>query len=127
MLGYDAVSLKWGITSWSLSLPGRDVAPGRYTEKRDCIGYEVVKGFEGTPQINASIIRGEIHLTQVYASAAYPVIKGGDLKGLVVLDDKPWDQYPEMPTLLKLGSAFTHDQLSMAKALIGLFNGLSIQ
>jgi rhodanese-related sulfurtransferase len=46
MLGYDAASLKWGITSWSLSLPGRDVAPGRYAEQRDCIDYEVVRGFE---------------------------------------------------------------------------------
>ena len=45
LLGYDAVSLKWGIAAWSLSLPGRDIAPNRYDEKRDCMGYEVVTGF----------------------------------------------------------------------------------
>jgi rhodanese-related sulfurtransferase len=45
LLGYDAVSLKWGIAAWSLSLPGSDIAPNRYDEKRDCMGYEVVTGF----------------------------------------------------------------------------------
>jgi rhodanese-related sulfurtransferase len=45
LLGYDAVSLKWGISAWSLSLPGMSIAPNRYDEKRDCIDYEVVPGF----------------------------------------------------------------------------------
>lgn len=45
LLGYDAVSLKWGIAAWSLSLPGKDIAPNRYNEKHDCIDYEVVTGF----------------------------------------------------------------------------------
>ena len=45
LLGYDAVSLKWGITAWSLSLPGRNIAPNRYDEKRDCMDYEVATGF----------------------------------------------------------------------------------
>lgn len=45
LLGYDAVSLRWGIAAWSLSLPGSDITPNRYDEKRDCMGYEVVTGF----------------------------------------------------------------------------------
>lgn len=46
MLGYDAVNLKWGITSWSLSLPGRDFAPNRYLKERDCIGSNaIIKGY----------------------------------------------------------------------------------
>ena len=32
-------------TSWSLSLPGKDVAPDRYNESTDCMNYPVVKGF----------------------------------------------------------------------------------
>jgi rhodanese-related sulfurtransferase len=46
LLGYDAISLKWGMTSWSLSLPGKDVAPDRYLESRDCMGYSVVTGYQ---------------------------------------------------------------------------------
>jgi rhodanese-related sulfurtransferase len=45
LLGYDAVSLKWGIAAWSLSLPGSDITPNRYDERHDCMGYEVVTGF----------------------------------------------------------------------------------
>jgi rhodanese-related sulfurtransferase len=46
MLGYDAVNLKWGISGWTLSLPGADVAPDRYIESRDCIkSAAVIKGF----------------------------------------------------------------------------------
>ncbi len=45
LLGYDAVSLRWGIAAWSLSLPGNDIAPNRYDGKRDCMDYEVVTGF----------------------------------------------------------------------------------
>ena len=44
LLGYDAINLKWGITSWSLSLPGADIAPDRFVEERDCMHYPVVKG-----------------------------------------------------------------------------------
>ncbi|MDA8124946.1 MAG: rhodanese-like domain-containing protein [Deltaproteobacteria bacterium] len=46
LLGYDAVNLKWGISGWTLSLPGADVAPDRYVEDRDCIKIgAIVKGF----------------------------------------------------------------------------------
>jgi len=45
MLGYDAINLRWGMTSWSLSLPGKDVAPDRYLESRDCMNYNFVSGF----------------------------------------------------------------------------------
>jgi rhodanese-related sulfurtransferase len=46
MLGYDAINLKWGISGWTLSLPGADVAPDRYVESRDCIkSAAVIKGF----------------------------------------------------------------------------------
>jgi rhodanese-related sulfurtransferase len=48
MLGYDAINLKWGISSWFLSLPGRDVAPDRYVESRDCIDAFVVIGYEAS-------------------------------------------------------------------------------
>jgi rhodanese-related sulfurtransferase len=48
MLGYDAINLKWGISSWFLSLPGKDVAPGRYVESRDCIDAFVVEGYEAS-------------------------------------------------------------------------------
>jgi len=47
MLGYNAVNLKWGITSWSLALPGRDFTPNRYYKERDCIGTKaIVKGYK---------------------------------------------------------------------------------
>jgi rhodanese-related sulfurtransferase len=46
MLGYDAINLKWGISGWTLSLPGADVAPDRYVESGDCIKTgAIVKGF----------------------------------------------------------------------------------
>jgi rhodanese-related sulfurtransferase len=46
MLGYDAVNLRWGISSWSLSLPGKDVAPDRFDQDRDCMDYPMVQGFQ---------------------------------------------------------------------------------
>jgi hypothetical protein len=47
LLGYDAINLKFGITSWSLSIPGRDIAPERYDEDRDCIHCKaVVEGYK---------------------------------------------------------------------------------
>ncbi|MFC2023087.1 rhodanese-like domain-containing protein [Chloroflexota bacterium] len=46
LLGYDAVNLRWGITSWSLSLPGKDIAPERFDEDRDIMDYDFVTGFD---------------------------------------------------------------------------------
>jgi rhodanese-related sulfurtransferase len=46
MLGYDAINLRWGITSWSLSLPGKDIAPERFDPSRDTMNYEMVSGFD---------------------------------------------------------------------------------
>jgi rhodanese-related sulfurtransferase len=43
MLGYDAVNLKFGMTSWTLN---RSIAPGRYEESNDCKDYPVVLGPE---------------------------------------------------------------------------------
>ena len=82
--------------------------------------WKIVKGFLGQAEMNASLIRNEIQVTGGYASTVYPLVKGGEMKALLVIDDKPWDRYPELPTLLTLGSSFTRDQLSMARALVGL-------
>jgi len=38
ILGYDAMNLKWGMTSWT---PDKEVAPGRYDESRDCKAYRI--------------------------------------------------------------------------------------
>ena len=46
MLGYDAINLKWGIAGWSLSLPGKDVAPERFIEERDCINAAIIIGYQ---------------------------------------------------------------------------------
>jgi len=46
LLGYDAINLRWGITSWSLSLPGKDIAPERFNEDRDIMDYDFVTGFD---------------------------------------------------------------------------------
>jgi rhodanese-related sulfurtransferase len=46
MLGYDALNLRWGITSWSLSLPGKDIAPERFDPARDVMNYDMVTGFD---------------------------------------------------------------------------------
>jgi rhodanese-related sulfurtransferase len=46
MLGYDAINLKWGIAGWSLSLPGKDVAPERFIEERDCINAAIITGYQ---------------------------------------------------------------------------------
>ena len=45
MLGYNAINLRWGITSWSLSLPGKDIAPERFNPTRDTMDYDMVSGF----------------------------------------------------------------------------------
>jgi len=41
ILGYDAVNLQFGMTSWTLD---EDVAPGRYNESSDCKDYPFVTG-----------------------------------------------------------------------------------
>lgn len=46
MLGYDAINLKWGIAGWSLSLPGKDVAPERFIEEKDVKNYAIIKGYQ---------------------------------------------------------------------------------
>jgi len=46
MLGYDAINLKWGIAGWSLSLPGKDVAPERFDPETDVMDYSVLTGFQ---------------------------------------------------------------------------------
>lgn len=38
ILGYDAVNLKWGMTSWTRD---QNAAPGRYDESRDCTAQRV--------------------------------------------------------------------------------------
>jgi len=46
LLGYDAINLKWGIASWSLSLPGQDIAPARFDSVTDVQNYPVLKGYQ---------------------------------------------------------------------------------
>jgi rhodanese-related sulfurtransferase len=46
LLGYDAINLKWGIAAWSLSLPGKEIAPARFIQERDCMNYPVLKGYQ---------------------------------------------------------------------------------
>ena len=46
ILGYRVANLRFGISAWSLSLPGAEIAPGRYSEARDCQNFQVVAGFE---------------------------------------------------------------------------------
>jgi rhodanese-related sulfurtransferase len=46
MLGYDAINLTWGISSWSLSLPGKDIAPERFLPDFDVMEYEVLSGYD---------------------------------------------------------------------------------
>ena len=41
IMGYNAVNLQFGMTSWSLD---EDVAPGRYNESKDCKNYPFVTG-----------------------------------------------------------------------------------
>jgi tripartite-type tricarboxylate transporter receptor subunit TctC len=82
--------------------------------------WKIVKGFLSTPEMNAALIRNEVQVTAVFSSSLGPWIKAGDYKGLLVLDSKPWNQYPELPTLLGPGglvSSFTGVQLEMAKGL----------
>jgi rhodanese-related sulfurtransferase len=43
MLGYDAMNLRWGMTSWTHD---REAAPGRYESTRDCAGYPFSTGHE---------------------------------------------------------------------------------
>lgn len=43
ILGYDAVNLKFGMTSWTLD---QDIAPGRYEEAKHCKNYPIVRGTE---------------------------------------------------------------------------------
>jgi rhodanese-related sulfurtransferase len=45
LLGYDAINLTWGVTSWSLALPGKDIAPDRFEPEQDCMNYPFVTGF----------------------------------------------------------------------------------
>jgi rhodanese-related sulfurtransferase len=45
LLGYDAINLKWGISGWSLSLPGKEIAPERFERERDCMNYDLVTGY----------------------------------------------------------------------------------
>lgn len=46
MLGYDSINLRWGMTSWSLSLPGKDVAPDRFDPIKDVMNYPFLTGFQ---------------------------------------------------------------------------------
>lgn len=47
ILGYEAVNLRWGMTSWSYN---REIAPGRFEGARDCAGFPFSIGFgAGTP------------------------------------------------------------------------------
>ena len=41
ILGYDAINLKFGMSSWTLD---GDVAPGRYNESSNCMDYPFVTG-----------------------------------------------------------------------------------
>jgi len=41
ILGYDAINLKFGMTSWTLN---PYIAPGRYQESKDCKNYPLVRG-----------------------------------------------------------------------------------
>jgi len=43
ILGYDAINLKFGMTSWTSN---KSIAPGRYEESKDCKNYPVVRGTE---------------------------------------------------------------------------------
>jgi rhodanese-related sulfurtransferase len=41
VMGYDAVNLKFGMTSWTMD---ETVAPGRFNNSVDCKGYPIVTG-----------------------------------------------------------------------------------
>jgi rhodanese-related sulfurtransferase len=45
ILGYDAINLKWGMSSWSFSLNGDGDNLKRYSAEKDCMGYPIVKGW----------------------------------------------------------------------------------
>jgi rhodanese-related sulfurtransferase len=42
-LGYDAINLKWGMTSWTLD---DEIAPGRYDPTKDCLDAILATGGE---------------------------------------------------------------------------------
>ena len=46
MLGYDAVSLRWGIASWSMSLPGKNIGSDRFVEGKDGMNFPFLTGFK---------------------------------------------------------------------------------
>jgi len=52
VLGYRVTNLRFGISAWSLSLPGAEIAPGRYWAERDCQNFQVVAGFEAFVRCN---------------------------------------------------------------------------
>ena len=45
MLGYDAVSLRWGVAAWSLSLPGKNIANDRFVEGIDSKNFPFMSGY----------------------------------------------------------------------------------
>jgi hypothetical protein len=46
MLGYDAISLRWGLASWAISLPSSGFVSDRYNPSRDTMNYPVVMGWQ---------------------------------------------------------------------------------
>jgi hypothetical protein len=47
ILGYDAINLKFGMTSWTIN---KDIAPGRYEEANDSHNYPLVIGGIEVPE-----------------------------------------------------------------------------
>jgi rhodanese-related sulfurtransferase len=46
MLGYDAISLRWGLASWAISLPSSGFVPDRFNPSKDVMNYPVVMGWQ---------------------------------------------------------------------------------
>lgn len=85
--GYDAIALKWGMTSWSKNTT---VAPSGYNRGKDCKNYPVFIGTEPGDMISAEIVGltdSEIILdaTRSYLEAGTKFIDATVLYGL--LDD----------------------------------------
>ena len=83
-----------------------------------------VTGYAGSKEASMAIVRGEVDLFQVSLGTALPLIRNGDIKGIVVYSLERLPELPEVPTLVEIANdnnfGLTEEDKKIIRAIINV-------
>lgn len=77
---------------------GSDFIQGTMLRDAFDLPIELTSGFQGTTDIVAAMLRGEVALTESSLGTALPLIEDGSVRPLLVVAAEPAEELPDVPT-----------------------------